>query len=156
MDEDKKENFKMEIVKKRLSFRSDSICRVEVYLPLMFRTCAVKTVKSCISLFLLPANLCFQVVTVLVKTPLLLHISYTLETFHKSSITRFLCVKFLKNTSKFLKVIDASVAEMWSFMAFHGGFLIIALKLMKRQTALFQDCSFKCPSVLLPNLLFIS
>ena len=59
MDEDKKENFRMEIVKKRLGFRSDSICRVEVYLSLMFRTCAVETVKSCISLFLLLANLCF-------------------------------------------------------------------------------------------------
>ena len=59
MDEDKKENFRMEIVKKRLGFCSDSICRVEVYLPLMFRTCAVETVKSCISLFLLLANLCF-------------------------------------------------------------------------------------------------
>ena len=59
IDEDKKENFRMEIVKKRLGFRSDSICRVEVYLPLMFRTCAVETVKSCISLFLLLANPCF-------------------------------------------------------------------------------------------------
>ena len=32
MDEDKKENFGMKIVKKRLGFRSNSICRVEVYL----------------------------------------------------------------------------------------------------------------------------
>ena len=59
MDEDKKEIFGMEVVKKRLGFRSDSICRVEVYLPLVFGTCAVETVKSCISLFLLLANLCF-------------------------------------------------------------------------------------------------
>ena len=59
MDEDKKENFRMEIVKKRLGFRSDSICPIEVYLPLMFRTCAIETLKSCISLFLLLANLCF-------------------------------------------------------------------------------------------------
>ena len=47
----------MEIVKKRLGFGSDSIRSVEVYLPLMFRTCAVENVKS--SLFLLLANLCF-------------------------------------------------------------------------------------------------
>ena len=59
MDEDKKEIFRMEVVKKRLGFGSDSICQVEVYLPLVFRTCAVETVKLCISLFLLLANLCF-------------------------------------------------------------------------------------------------
>ena len=59
MDEDNKEHFRIEIVKKGLVFASDSICRVEVYLPLMFRTCAVETVKLCISLFLLLANLCF-------------------------------------------------------------------------------------------------
>ena len=60
MDEDKKENFRMEIIKKRLGIRSDWIYRDEVYLPLMFRTCAVETVKSCISLFLLLANLRFS------------------------------------------------------------------------------------------------
>ena len=50
MDEDKKEeNFRMEIVKKKLGFRSDSVYRVEVYLPLMFRSCAVETAKSSIS-----------------------------------------------------------------------------------------------------------
>ena len=45
MNEDKEENFRMEIVKKRLGFCNDSICRVDFYLPLMFRTCAVKTLK---------------------------------------------------------------------------------------------------------------
>ena len=59
MDEDKQENFRMEMDKKRLGFRSDSICRFEIYLPLMFRKCAVETVKWRISLFLLLANLCF-------------------------------------------------------------------------------------------------
>ena len=37
---------------KRLGFRSDSICRVEVYLPSIFHTCAVETVKSCIIVIL--------------------------------------------------------------------------------------------------------
>ena len=60
MDEDKKENFRIEIVKNRLGFRSNSMCRVEVYLPLMFRTYAVETGKSLISLLLLLANLCFS------------------------------------------------------------------------------------------------
>ena len=150
MGEDKKEKFRMEIIK-RPGFRSDSVCWVQVYLPLVFRTCAVKTMKSCSGLFLLLANMCFQVVTVLVKTPLPLHISCTPETFHKSSVTRF-----LKNTSKFLEVIDPFVAELQFFMAFHGSSQIIALKLMKRQTSLFQDCSFICPSKLLPNFLFNS
>ena len=36
MDKDKKENFRIEIVKKRLGFRSDSIYRVENYLPSLF------------------------------------------------------------------------------------------------------------------------
>ena len=58
MDEDKKENFRMEIVKKGLGFHSESICRVEVYLPLIFHTCAVKTLKLCISLVLLIGSLC--------------------------------------------------------------------------------------------------
>ena len=48
------------------------------------------------------------------------------------------------------------LAEIWSFMFFHGGFLIITLKIMKRQASLFQDCSFICPSILLPNFFFIS
>ena len=38
---------------KRLGFSSDSICRLEVYLPSTFRTCAVETVKSCILVFCL-------------------------------------------------------------------------------------------------------
>ena len=59
MNEDDKENFRMEIVKKRLGFSSDSICRVEIYLSSMFYTCAVEIVKSHNSLFLLQANLCF-------------------------------------------------------------------------------------------------
>ena len=92
MDKDKKENFRMEIVKKKLGFRSDSICRVEIYLPSMFRTCAVETVKLRISLFLFLANLCFWVASVLVKTRLLLNTKYTFETFHKSSVTMFLTV----------------------------------------------------------------
>ena len=95
MGKDKKENFGTETVKKRLGFRGDSICRVEVYLPLMFRTCAAETMKSFISLFLFSTNLCFQVVTVLVKTRFLLHISDIFETFHKSSVTRFLTVSYV-------------------------------------------------------------
>ena len=69
---------------------SDSICRVEVYLPSMFCICAVEVLKSCISPFLFLANLCFQVISVFSKTRLLLHMSYTLETFDRSSITMFL------------------------------------------------------------------
>ena len=58
MDEDKKENFRMEIVKKAwFSQRFNML--VEVYLPLMFHTCVVETMKLCISLSLLLANLCF-------------------------------------------------------------------------------------------------
>ena len=57
MDENKKKNFRMEIDKKRFDFRKDSIYRVEIYLPLMFRTCKVETVKLGISLFLLLPNL---------------------------------------------------------------------------------------------------
>ena len=102
MDEDEKENFRLELVKKRLGFPSNSICRVEVYLPLIFCTCAIETVKLCISLFLLLANLCSQVVTVLVKTTLLLHISHTLETFHKSSVTKLLTVCY--GFQEYLKV----------------------------------------------------
>ena len=99
--------------KKRLGFRSDSICRVEVFLRPMIITCVVKTVKSCTGFFLLLAKLCFEVVSVLVKSRLLLHISYTLETFHKSSVTKFLTVhNFLKNNSMFLEVIDPFVAEI--------------------------------------------
>ena len=60
MDEDKKENFIMEIVKKKLC--RNSIFRVEVYLPSIFLTCTVESGKLCSSLFLLLANLCFQVV----------------------------------------------------------------------------------------------
>ena len=45
--------------------------------------------KIC-KIFLLLGNLWFQMVTVLVKIPLLLHISRTLETFHTSSVTKFL------------------------------------------------------------------
>ena len=63
---------------KRLGFYSYTIYSVEAYLPLIFCTCAAETVESCISLFLLLANLSFQVVNVLEKTRLLLHIRYTL------------------------------------------------------------------------------
>ena len=113
----------------------------------MFRTCAVETLKLFISLFLLLANLYFQVLSNLVKTRLLLHISYTLETFHKSSVT----------TSKISEVIDDSfVAEIWSFMTFRGGFLIITSKLIKSEASFFSGCYFISLSILLPNLLFIS
>ena len=60
----------------------------------MFRTCALETVKSCISLFLLLANLCFQVVSVLTNTHLLHHVRDTLKTFHKSSVTAILVIMF--------------------------------------------------------------
>ena len=59
MDEDKKEKFRTKIVKKGLVFAGIQYAAVEVYLPLMFPTCTFETVKSCISLFLLLANLCF-------------------------------------------------------------------------------------------------
>ena len=106
-----------------------------------------ETLKLFISLFLLLANLYFQVLSNLVKTRLLLHISYTLETFHKSSVT----------TSKISEVIDDSfVAEIWSFMTFRGGFLIITSKLIKPEASFFSGCYFISLSILLLNLLFIS
>ena len=84
-----------------------------------------------------------------------LHISYSLETFRKSSVTRFpsVCFKFLKNTSTFLGVVDLFVPEIWSFITFYGGFSIIASKLMKPHASFFQDCSLIRPSILMPNLL---
>ena len=84
-----------------------------------------------------------------------LHISYSLETFRKSSVTRFpsVCFKFLKNTSTFLGVVDLFVPEIWSFITFYGGFSIIASKLMKPHTSFFQDCSLIRPSILMPDLL---
>ena len=114
----------MEIVKKA-GFRSDSICRVEVYLRLIFCTCTFETVKTCMSLFLLLKNLFFQVVTVLVKSCFLIHISCTLETFHKSSVTRFLIVYYVSQEyflNKFLEVIDPFVTEIWCFMVFTEDF----------------------------------
>ena len=61
VDEDKKENFRMKTVKKRPGFCNDSICHVEVYLPSMFCTCAVETVKSCILVVTLLVLLLIQV-----------------------------------------------------------------------------------------------
>ena len=43
-----KRALRMEKVKKKLGFRSDSISHVEVYLPSMFCACSVETMKSCI------------------------------------------------------------------------------------------------------------
>ena len=83
----------MEIIKKGLVLVSDSICCVEVNLISMFHTYAVGVLKSYISLLLLRANLCFQVVSVFVKTLLPLHLSYSLETFNKSSVIRFPTVR---------------------------------------------------------------
>ena len=86
----------------------------------MFCTGAVETVKSCIGLSLLLANLYLQVASFLVKRRLFLQL-------HTSNfpVTRFsTCVKFVKNTSKLLEVIDPLVTEIWSFMVFNGGFLI--------------------------------
>ena len=40
-------------------------------------------------------------------------------------------------------------------MAFDGGFSIITSKLIKPQASFFQDRSFICPSVLLPDFLFV-
>ena len=83
--------------------------------------------------------------------------TYSLETFRKSSGLGFrLCVKFLRYISKFLEVIDPSVAEIWSFITFYGGFLTITSKLMKPQASFFQDRFFMRPSILMSNFLFIS
>ena len=62
----------------------------------MDHTCAVESGKLCISLFLLLANLCFQVVSVLVKTRLLLHISYALRAIYKSSVIKIDDKNYLK------------------------------------------------------------
>ena len=96
------------------------ILNLTVIILSMFCTGAVETVKSCIGLSLLLANLYLQVVSFLIKRRLFLQL-------HTSnfSVTGFLlCVKFVKNTSKFLEFIDPFVTEIWSFMAFHGDFLI--------------------------------
>ena len=49
-------------------------------------------VNPCINLILLLVDLCFHVVSVLVKNRLRRHISYAPEIFHKSSIIRLLTV----------------------------------------------------------------
>ena len=46
-------------------------------------------------------------------------------------------MKFVKNTSKFLEIIDPFNTEIWSFMPFHGGFLIFGFRFMKPQTSFF-------------------
>ena len=87
------------------------------------------------------SELCFILMrNILFYSP---HISYSFETFRKSSATRFpsVCFKFLKNTSTFLGVADLFVPEIWSFITFYGGFSIIASKLMKPHASFFQDCS---------------
>ena len=120
---------------KRLGFCSNSICRVKTYLPSIFRRCDVKIVKSHIRFFLLLENMCFQVVSILVKTCIVLNVSYTLETFNKSSVSRFITVcKFLDNTLKVLEVIQNFVIEIWPPMAFHGGFSVMTSNLIKPET----------------------
>ena len=59
-------------------------------------------------------------------------------------------VRFVKNTLKFLEVIGAFVAEIWSFKVFGGGFSIFDFDFwfMKPQTSLFQEYFFVCPSKL--------
>ena len=61
-----------------------------------------------------------------------------------------MCVEFVKNISKILEAIDLFVAEIWSFMAFHGGFSIFDFDFwfMKPQTSFFQEYFFVCPSIL--------
>ena len=85
------------------------ISNLTVIISSMFCTSAVETVKSCISLFLLPANLHFQVVSFMKKTHLPLKLHF----------------KLYKNTSKFLEVIDPFVAEIWSFTSW----ILLALQL---------------------------
>ena len=91
------------------------ISDLTVIIPSMFCTGAVETVRSCIGLSLLLASLYSQVVSFLAKRHLFLQL-------HTSNFR--LCVKFVKNTSKFLEVIDPFVSKIWSFMTFHGGFSI--------------------------------
>ena len=112
MDDDKKENFRMEIVKRVwFSQRFNKPCG---HLP----TINVLHMRSWSYEILVLASLCFQVDIVLVKPSFLLHISYTLETFHKSSVTVI-----------FLEVADPFFAQIWSFMVFSREILIITLKL---------------------------
>ena len=152
MDENKNKNFEMEILKKRLCFRSDSLCRVEVYLPSIFLIFAVESVKSCVTLFMLLANLCFQVVSVLVKTRLPLHISRT-RNFPQIFSNKFskCLLSFLRIPRSFQKLCPFA-AKIWSFYGLSLRFSIVTSKLM----TFFQDLYFICPSILLPIFLFIS
>ena len=54
---------------------------------------------------------------------------------------------FVKNTLTFLEVIDPFVAEIWSFMVFHEGFLIFDIKFwfIKPQTSFFSVKFFHMP-----------
>ena len=59
-------------------------------------------VNPCINLILLLVDLCFRVVSVLVKNRLRRHVTYAPEIFHKSSIIfhkSSIILKFLKNIS---------------------------------------------------------
>ena len=67
----------------------------------MFGTWAVVSVKSCIGLSLLLANLYLQKVSFLIKKRLFLQL-------HTSDFV----LSLLKNTSKFLELIDPFVTEM--------------------------------------------
>ena len=60
----------------------------------------------------------FQVVTVLVETHALLHISYTIETYHKSSVTRFLTVSFV--SQEYLELFSSYKPFSRRNMAFYG------------------------------------
>ena len=107
-------------------------------------------VNPCINLILLLVDLCFRVVSVLVKNRLRRHVTYAPEIFHKSSIIfhkSSIILKFLKNIS------------LQTLLSLKYGFLWFSTKIskiMKLQILFFQNSSFVCPSKLLSIFLFIS
>ena len=83
----------------------------------MFCTSAAETVKLCISLFLLLANLLFSSGQLFGKSES--PSSATLQTFHKSSVTRFLTVLYLlkipRSFQKLQTLFSLKYDLLWPF-----------------------------------------
>ena len=149
-----RKNFRIEIVEKAKFWqRFNMLCRSLPTMDVLHTrswNCEITY-----QLFLLLANLCFQVVSDLLKTRILLHIRWWLEIFRKSSVTSFLTVSYV--FYEYLYVLPLFLLKygpLWHFTeAFH---LYITSKLMKPHVLFFQNCSFICPSILVLNILFIS
>ena len=123
------------------------ISDLTVIISSIFCTGAVKTVKSCFYFSVCFKHICIFKWSVFWKK----RASFFSCTFRNFQYLGFLLeVRFVKNTLKFLEVIGAFVAEIWSFMVFGGGFSIFDFDFwfMKPQTSFFQEYFFVCPSIL--------